>query len=103
MAIAKMHHFKLYSLKSLTNEMLSFLQNYGNVHINNLTEEGELLESGMEYISEPEETLLIRDELSSIDSVIERISKYEEKLGAIESLKRGNKNYTYDEMMEMAK
>lgn len=100
MAIAKMHHFKLYSLKSLTNEMLSFLQNYGNVHINNLTEEGELLESGLEYISEPEETLLIRDELSSIDSVIERISKYEEKLGAIESLKRGNKNYTYDEMME---
>ena len=48
MAIAKMHHFKLYSLKSLTNEMLSFLQNYGNVHINNLTEEGELLESGLE-------------------------------------------------------
>lgn len=101
MAIAKMHHFKLYSLKSLNNNLLSFLQDYGDVHINNLTEEGELLESGLEYISEPEESLLVRDELTVIESVINTLEKRKESVGTIESLRVGNKNYTYEEVMEL--
>lgn len=100
MAIAKMHHFKLYSLKSLNRDLLTFLQDFGDVHINNLTEEGELLDSGLEYVSEPEESIAVREEISKLDSVIKTVSKKQEKLGMIESLKRGNKNYTYEELMD---
>lgn len=100
MAIANMHHFKLYSMKSLTDEMLSFLQDYGDVHIKNLTEHSELLDSGLEYTSEPTEIVGIRDEISELETLIKLISRHEEKAGALESLKRGNKNYTYSELME---
>lgn len=100
MAIAKMHHFKLYFLKSLNDKFLDFLQDFGDVHINNLTQEGELLEAGLDYLSEPAEALDVKDELIKVESVINVLSKYQEKLGTIEALKVGNKNYSYEELME---
>lgn len=100
MAIAKMHHFKLYSMKSLTEEMLTFLQDYGDVHIRNLSENEEFLESGLEYLSEPKEIIDVKDELNELEVAIKLLSAYEEKLGAIKTLKKGNANYTYDDLME---
>lgn len=99
MAIANMHHFKLYSLKSLTDEMLTFLQDFGDVHIRNLSEEGDLIDSGLEYVGEPKAMADVKEELSKLDSTIELLEKHAPSLGAIESLKRGNKNYTYEELM----
>lgn len=100
MAIAKMHHFKLYSLKSLTDEMLTFLQDFGDVHINNLSEAGELVDLGLEYVGEPKEIVDVKEELRKLESTIDLLEKYETPIGAIESMKRGNKNYTYEELME---
>lgn len=100
MAIAKMHHFKLYSMKSLTGEMLTFLQEYGDVHIRNLTEEVELLEFGLEYLSEPKEILDIRYELDQLEDIINLLSVHADSSGLLENMKRGNKNYTYKELME---
>lgn len=100
MAIANMHHFKLYSMKSLTEEMLTFLQEYGDVHIKNLSDDTELLDSGLEYLSEPKEILDIKDELNDLEGAIKLLSRHKEKVGAIESLKQGNTNYTYEELME---
>ena len=100
MAIANMHHFKLYSMKSLTNEMLEFLQEYGDVHIRNLSEDSELLDMGLEYLSEPKEIIDIKDEINELESAIKLLSRYKEKVGAIDSLKQGNMNYTFEELME---
>ncbi|MDO5037181.1 MAG: V-type ATP synthase subunit I [Tissierellia bacterium] len=100
MAISKMHHFKLYSLKSLTDPLLSFLQDYGPVHIRDLSEEADLLESGLDYVSEPRDILDVTAEMEDIEASIDFLSQYEEPLGALESMKRGKKNYSYGQLME---
>ena len=87
-------------MKSLTEEMLTFLQEYGDVHIKNLSDDTELLDSGLEYLSEPKEILDIKDELNDLEGAIKLLSRHKEKVGAIESLKQGNTNYTYEELME---
>lgn len=101
MAIVKMDHFKLYSMNSDTEKMLTLLQDFGDVHITNITEEEEYLESGLTYVSEPKFIIDIRNEISEIEDVIELLSSYEEDLGAIQSMKKGMKNYTYEELMEL--
>ncbi|MDO5027964.1 MAG: V-type ATP synthase subunit I [Bacillota bacterium] len=100
MAIAKMHHFKLYFLRGHNNEFLDFLQDFGDVHINNLTNDGDLLDAGLDYLSEPEEILDVKDELARIESVIGILSPYQEQTGKIQALKIGNKNYSYADLME---
>ena len=100
MAIAKMHHFKLYFLRSLNNEFLDFLQDFGDVHLKDLTEETELLDSGLEYFSEDEIILDVREEIGEIESAINLLSSYEEKKSGLKNLQEGNKNYSYEDLMQ---
>lgn len=99
MAIAKMHHFKLYFLRSLNDEFLDFLQDFGDVHLKNLTEETDLLDSGLEYFSEDEYILDVREEIGEIESAINLLSSYQEKKSGLKNLQEGNKNYSYEDLM----
>lgn len=99
MAIAKMHHFKLYFLRSLNSEFLDFLQDFGDVHLKDLTEETELLDSGLEYFSEDEAILDVREEIGEIESAINLLSSYQEKKSGLKNLQEGNKNYSYEDLM----
>lgn len=100
MAIAKMHHFKLYFLRSLNNEFLDFLQDFGDVHLKDLTEETELLDSGLEYFSEDEAILDVREEIGEIESAINLLSSFQEKKSGLKNLQEGNKNYSYEDLMQ---
>ena len=99
MAIAKMNHFNLYTMNSDTDKILSLIQNYGDVHISEIADKEELLQDGLEYVSEPSESASVQQELSRLTQTIELLSKYEEKSGSLETMKKGLKNYTYSEVM----
>lgn len=99
MAIAKMNHFNLYTMSSDTDEILSLIQNFGDVHISDLADREELLEGGLEYVSEPTASTDVQQEITRLTHTIELLSKYDDKLGSIESMKKGMKNYTFSEVM----
>lgn len=99
MAIAKMNHFNLYTMSSDRDEILSLIQNFGDVHISDLADREELLEGGLEYVSEPTASTDVQQEITRLTHTIELLSKYDDKLGSIESMKKGMKNYTFSEVM----
>lgn len=99
MAIAKMNHFNLYTMSSDTDKIISLIQNFGDVHISDLADREELLENGLQYVSEPNVSTDVQQELTKISNTIILLSKHEEKLGSIESMKKGMKNYTFDEVI----
>lgn len=104
MAIVKMNHFKLYSLQSETSKLLDFFQDYGKVHISNLSEYDEIeefKESGLDIISEPKAILDVREELTDIKSTMDILEGYKIKVGALEKLKQPTTRMDYRELMDV--
>lgn len=95
-----MDHFKIYSLKSETENILKSLQNFGDVHISNLSEDENLQELGLDELAISDDIDVIKDEIRDLEEAIDLLGNYGEDLGMIEGLKKGNPNYTFEELME---
>lgn len=99
MAVARMDHFKIFASKSDTEELLRTLQAFGQVHISNLGEDQDLEDLNLEKMDLNEAIESIKSEIRQIEEAINLLAPYEEEKGLIQSLREGNPNYSFEELM----
>lgn len=103
MAIAKMDHFNLYTMTSDTDDILDTLQEFGDVHITDLREDEAFSDEELNVVHAPADIGALQEETQRVEKLIELLTEYEPEEGAFASLKKGNQNLTYDEMMAKGK
>lgn len=100
MAIVKMDKFNLYTFDSDRTHLLNALQNFKQVHFNDLKSSEEEYPKELEV---PEEVEILDKEIADANWIIELISKYEPKAGTIQGLVEGNKNLSLKDLEIRAK
>lgn len=98
MAILKMSKFSLIIFNHDKKEVLSALQNFKEVDFR----QTQIQDYGYNnFVSENQED--IDDNIYKLDATIKKLRKYAKPKGAVQSLKEGNREFTYDELFTFAK
>lgn len=99
-----MSKFHLFSFAEDRQQLLDDLQKFEFVHFNDLkTQEDEELEDIAKNIEIPEELIAIDEEIVKADWAIDLLDEYVEEPGMIESLRKGRKKVTLNEIYEKSR
>lgn len=102
MAIVKMSKFNLLIFGEDRERLLKELQTFKYVHFQNLHEDEELVELGLEKITVPESIAAINEEINQVKYSIELLSRYYEKKSVITTYREGLETLEFSELEKRA-
>lgn len=103
MAIVKMSKFALFTFESQKKELLNKLQNFEKVQFIDLKEKREGDLSFFNPSDEKRDLSNVQGDLAKVKFALDTLRPYAEKENALEALKEGKEEFTYNELKEKAK
>ena len=103
MSIVKMKRFSLLVFDSDKDSLLHNLQKFNFVHFQDLYEDSELMELGLDRAKVPEKIVEIDEEINKIKFGIDTLAKYDTRASGIKAMKIGKETLEFSELEEKAK
>lgn len=101
MAIVKMSKFHLFSFDRNREELLKRLQKFKYVHLNDLREEE--ISPDLQEVQRSDELVHVDEQLNKAKWAIDLLRQYEQKRGALEEMKVGQKTFSLEDIRSRVK
>lgn len=102
MAIVKMNRFSLFVFESDKENLLHELQKFNYVHFQDLKENTDYVEMGLENGKVPENIVRVNEEITKVKYGIEKLSKYDTRATGLKAMKEGKEVLEFTELEERA-
>jgi V/A-type H+-transporting ATPase subunit I len=102
MAIVKMNRFSLFVFESDKENLLHELQKFNYVHFQDLKENTNYMEMGLENGKVPENIVRVDEEITKVKYGIEKLSKYDTRVTGLKAMKEGKEALEFTELEEKA-
>lgn len=102
MAIVKMNRFSLFVFESDKDNLLHELQKFNYVHFQDLKENTDYMEMGLENGKVPENIVRVNEEITKVKYGIDKLSKYDTRATGLKAMKEGKEVLEFTELEERA-